>query len=264
MIPPQDAALMFQLMRVEGVLARHVADVRAGLLAIAGPDVRDPLALPVTLSDRSLGRSLRVAVLADPPGGSTHPGIVAAINATAEVLAAHGAEVIEASPPGYEQAIELWGKALIEDLRAQLPLIEMVMGEGGKRFLSYATDVFPPVDLATFTSLFPMRLHVEKEWHRFLNDYDVLLTPTWTQPAFEHGADIASLDGARATLDTMRPVLPANLLGLPAAIVPVGLVDGLSVGAQLTARRFGDLTALAAAEIVEYAFGRLTPIDPVH
>ena len=41
----------------------------------------------------------------------------------------------------------------------------------------------------------------------------------WTQPAFEHDADIASIEGALATFELMRPVLPANYLGLPAPLV---------------------------------------------
>ena len=262
-IPPEDLALMFQLMAVEGVLARNVADVRAGLLAIAGPDVRDPLSLPVHLVDRAEKRPLRVAVLADPPGGTTDPGITDAIRRAGEALAAQGCEVVEACPPGYEQAIELWSKALMEDVRAQMPLLDMVMGEGGKTFLHHAIAQYPPLDMASFLALFPQRLHVEKQWHLFLHDHDVLLTPTWAHPAFPHGADIASIEGSMQTLDTMRPVLPANLLGLPAAIVPVGLADGMPVGAQLIARRFGDLTALHAAELLERHYGTLTPIDPI-
>ena len=262
-IPPEDLPLMFQLMAVEGVMARHVSDVRAGLLAIAGADVRDPVSLPVTLVDAAADRQLRVGVLAEPPGGSTHPGIAAAIRAAADTFASHGAIVEEASPPSYEQAIEVWGKALMEDVRAMLPMIEMVMGDAGKQFLRAGLASFPPLDLATFLTLFPQRIHIEKEWALFFQQYDVLLSPTWTQPAFEHGADIASETAATATLELMRPVLPANLLGLPAAIAPVGLVDGMPVGAQLVARKYGDLTALAAAEILEHALGTLTPIDPV-
>ncbi|MGW5672498.1 amidase family protein [Micromonospora sp. NPDC003776] len=49
-IPPEEALLTYQLMLAQGVLARRVADVRAGLLALAGPHPRDPLALPVTVS----------------------------------------------------------------------------------------------------------------------------------------------------------------------------------------------------------------------
>jgi amidase len=261
-LPPEDQSIMFQLMGVEGVMARRVADVRAGLLAIAGPDVRDPLALPVTLRALDPSRPVRVAVLADPPGGSTDPGIVAAIRAAADVLSDLGATVIEATPPSYERSIELWSALLIADVREMLPLLEMVMGEGGKQFLAYAAEVNPAVDLAAFGAMLTERSAVEKAFHTFFTDFDVLLSPTWAQPAFPHGADIASLDGALATFETMRPVLPANLLGLPAAVVPVGLADGLPVGAQLTARRFSDLVCLDVAALLEASYGVLTPIDP--
>ena len=102
-----------------------------------------------------------------------------------------------------------------------------------------------------------------RDWTTFFDRWDVLLTPTWAQPAFAHGADVASIDAALATLDTMRPVLPANLLGLPAAVVPAGVVDGLPVGAQLTGGRFADLVVLDVAQVVEDALGTITPIDPV-
>ena len=57
--------------------------------------------------------------------------------------------------------------------------------------------------------------------------------------------------------------MPANLLGLPSACVPAGLVDGLPVGVLLTGDRFADDKTLDAAEAVEAALGLATPIDPV-
>jgi Asp-tRNA(Asn)/Glu-tRNA(Gln) amidotransferase A subunit family amidase len=75
--------------------------------------------------------------------------------------------------------------------------------------------------------------------------------------------DIVSLDGAFATLELMRPVPPANLLGTPAAVVPAGMADGLPVGVQVMGGRFTELRCLAVAEAIEQRLGPLTPIDPV-
>ena len=138
----------------------------------------------------------------------------------------------------------------------------MVMGDGGKQFLAYATERFPDIDLPTFGALLAERLGVFKDFQTFFGDHDVILSPTWANPPFQHSADIASYEGAIATLETLRPVTPANLLGLPAAVVPVGFADDLPVGAQLTAWSFGDLVALDVAQQLEDALGRITPIDP--
>ena len=262
-IPPQDPGMPQQLMLTDGVMARHVADVRAGLLAIAGPHDRDPRALPVTLHDRAAGRALKVGVCADPPGGSTHPEVAAAIRGAADALAGAGAQVTEVVPLSFERAVELWGIILIEELRAQKPLLDMVMGEPGKRFLSYADELFPPIDTATLMLAFGDRNRVDREWHTMLTEYDVVLMPTWAQPPFELGADLPSAEAARSVLELLRPVLPANLLGLPAVVVPVGMADGTPVGAQVVGRRFADLTCLAVAETLEGVFGTFTPIDPV-
>ncbi|MCU1360546.1 MAG: putative amidase [Ilumatobacteraceae bacterium] len=261
-LPPDNASIMFQLMAVEGVMARSVADVRAGLLTVAGPHARDPLALPVRLADVDRGRTLRVAVMVDPPGGATHPEIVAAVRHAADVLSDHGADVVDATPPSYERAIELWGALLMADITEQLPLLEMVMGADGLSFLRAALDVFPVADLSSFSSMLTERLGVEKQFQQFFDQYDVLLGPTWAQPPFAHGADVATADGAVTTFEIMRPVVPANLLGLPTAVVPVGMAAGTPVGAQLTAQRFADLRCLSVAQLLEDALGTLTPIDP--
>ena len=63
--------------------------------------------------------------------------------------------------------------------------------------------------------------------------------------------------------DTLRPVLPANLLGIPAAIVPCGMAAGLPVGVQVMGDKYTDLRCLAIAEQIQQAEGVHTPIDPV-
>jgi amidase len=63
-------------------------------------------------------------------------------------------------------------------------------------------------------------------------------------------------------LELARPVIPGNLLGLPSAVVPIGLVDGLPVGAHVQANRFAEPACLAAAQAIEARVAPLTPIDP--
>jgi amidase len=248
---------------VQGVMARHVDDLRTGLLAVAGPHPRDPLSLPVTLAGAVSEAPLRVAALAEPPNGTTDPGIAAAVRRTADVLADAGHEVGEAAPASYARSVELWAEVLLPDIRAVRPLFDDLLSDDARAFLDFANVYFPAIETADWAMLFIERHAVARDWATFFESWDVLLTPTWSQPPFAHGADVASFEAALATLELMRPVLPANLLGLPAVVVPAGVVDGLPVGAQLTGNRFADLVVLEAAQAVEDALGPITPIEPV-
>jgi amidase len=86
-----------------------------------------------------------------------------------------------------------------------------------------------------------------------------MIGPVWTRPSFGHGADLDEMQ----FLDWIRPVLPANLLGTPAAVTPAGIVDGLPVGVQVMGDRFTDHRCLTVAAEIESLAGTFTPIDPV-
>jgi amidase len=262
-IPPEDWNISFQLMWVEGVMARRIADVRAGFTAIAGQHPRDPLSVPAVFTDLNPGERPAVAILPEPPGGSTHPGIAAAVRRAADALADDGFKVTEAVPPDYDQAIELWATILAADLRVIKPLLDQVMGAGGRQFLDYGLEYMPAPDLASWAVAHTARDGLARRWSLWYQEYPVLLSPVWSQPAFPLGFDIASLDNAIATLELMRPVLPANLLGTPAAVVPAGMAEGLPVGVQIMGGKYTELRCLAVAEAIERRLGALTPIDPV-
>jgi amidase len=66
----------------------------------------------------------------------------------------------------------------------------------------------------------------------------------------------------RATMSLLRPVMPANLLGLPAAVTPGGLAAGMPVGVQCIGAPFREDRALDAAAAIQAAVGVLTPVDP--
>jgi amidase len=262
-IPPEDLPISFQLMAVEGVMARRIADVRAGFTAVAGQHPRDPLSVPAEFTDLAPGERPKVAVLAEPPGGSTHPDVAAAVRRAADALADDGFEVAEAVPPGYEQAIELWATILGVDLRLMQSELDQVMGAAGRKFLGYALEHLPASDLTTWAVAHTARYGLAREWSLWYQQYPVLLSPVWSQPAFPLDFDIASLDGAIATLELMRPVLPANLLGTPAVVVPAGMAEGLPVGVQVMGGKYTELRCLGVAEAIERRLGPLTPIDPV-
>jgi amidase len=262
-IPPEDLNISFQLMAVEGVMARRVADVRVGFTAIAGQHPRDPLSVPAVFTELGPGERPRVAVLPEPPGGSTHPGVAAAVRRAADALADEGFEVTEIAPPDYEQAIELWGTILSADLRVIQPLLEQLMGPGGRHFLVSALESWPAPDLAGWAVAHTARHGLARRWSLWYQEYPVLLSPVWSQPAFPLDFDIAGPDSAAATLELMRPVLPANLLGTPAAVVPAGMADGMPVGVQVMGGKYTELRCLSVAEAIEHRLGPLTPIDPV-
>jgi amidase len=262
-IPPEDMPISFQLMAVEGVMARRVADVLAGFTAVAGQHPRDPLSVPAVFADLGPGQRPAVAMLPEPPGGSTHPGVAAAVRRAADALADDGFEVSDAVPPDYEQALELWSAVLAADLRVMQPALDQLMGPAGRKFLGYALDHLPAQDLAGWATAHTARHGLARRWSLWYQEYPVLLCPVWTQPAFPLDFDIASFDGAVATLELMRPVLPANLMGTPAAVVPAGMADDLPVGVQVMGGKYTDLRCLAVAEAIERKLGPITPIDPV-
>lgn len=260
-VPPEDMLLASQQMLVEGPLARNVADVRAALLALAGPHVRDPRSLPVTLTDLADGERVRVAVLAEPPGGTTHPEIAAAVRHAADVLADAGHEVVEAVPPGYEETIDLWAALLVADIVVQRSLIDMVVGAEGRDILDRLQEETPAPTIELAAHVQGSRYRLMREWSMFFAANPVLLSPTWAQPAFEHGADLT--DTGAMIRDTLRPVLPGNLLALPCAVVPCGSADRMPVGVQVIGDRFTDLRCLAIAEQIQRAVGAPHAIDPV-
>lgn len=261
-VPPENHMIMFQLMCVEGVMARRVADVREGFITVAGAHPRDPVSVPAVLTDARPGEALRIGVMPHAPTIPSEPGVAAVVESAAEHLAARGHQVEHAVPPGYERVVELWAHLLLGDLSTMRPLLEMVMGEAGQRFIRHVETLIPPSDLATFSAEHAERDGLAREWSLWFQQYDVLICPTWPVTAFPEGADIVDEAGARRTLEILSLVVPENLLGLPAAIVPGGLSDGLPVGVQVVGGRFTDLRCLAVADEIEAAVGPLTPIDP--
>ena len=260
--PTPDRSLSSQVMLNQGVMARTIADVRAGFSIVAGPDPRDPVSLPVHLTGLAAGERITVAVMANPPGGSTHPGIVDAVRKAADVLADEGHNVVEATPPDMELSYLLWAAMLFTELHDIRDQIDLVMGEGGKTLIENALAQFPKLSSLEYYLVHAQRDGLARRWSMWFEDHQAVISPTWTQPAFVADWDISGEAGSTGTLELMRPVLPGNLLGLPCVVTPAGMADELPVGVQVMGARYTDLRCLTIAEQIEAALGLETPIDP--
>jgi amidase len=63
-------------------------------------------------------------------------------------------------------------------------------------------------------------------------------------------------------VELFRFVMPANLMGLPAACVATSVANDLPTGVQVMGTLMRDDLCLDAAEAIEDVVGVLTPIDP--
>ena len=97
--------LAVQLMNVQGPMARRVADVRLALRVLMGAHARDPWSIDAPFEGPSLTPPIRVAVMPEPPGGSTNPVVAATVRRASLALADAGYVVEEICPPRYEDAV---------------------------------------------------------------------------------------------------------------------------------------------------------------
>jgi len=265
-VPAENRLLAVQLMNVQGPMARRVADVRLGLQVLMGAHPRDPWSIDAPFEGPILARPIRVAVLPEPPGGGTDPKVAAAVRRAAQALVDAGYVVEETCPPRYDDAIGCWRRLIMGDFGSVLALLSPMMGADAMAFLNnFNQDIPPLADVAAWSQLMADRDGIARGWSTFMADRPLLLSPTWTQLPFEHGFDSATPAGSAVTKELMRPVVPANLLGLPSACVPAGRDEetGLPIGVLITGRRLREDLCLEAAEAIEARLGVATPIDPV-
>jgi len=255
-----EMALNAQVMLAEGVLARTVGDVRRGLEVVMGAHWRDPQTIDAPLVGRAMPK--RVALVPEPLGGATDANVAESVRVAGRALEAAGYEVEEIEPPELFEAYLAWSELMMTSLAVSVPLIQPFMGEGGQRFLEFTRVEYPPSTPETLALMHQSRYRVARAWRQFMRDYPLVVGPTWTQPPFAHGFDIESPETAMQVVELFRFVLPANLLGLPAACVPTGTANGLPTGVQVIGDLFREDLCLNAAEAVEESVGVLTPIDP--
>jgi aspartyl-tRNA(Asn)/glutamyl-tRNA(Gln) amidotransferase subunit A len=250
-----------------GPMTRSVADSAMMMNAISQPDNRDWFSLPYDDVDYTykLGRKLkglRVAFSATLGYVTVDPDIADLVKAAVDVLRKLGAEVTEIDPGFADPASmfrTLWwtgARSALGDLPAEKKkLLEPALADVVEQAASITVKELTEATKARGALGTQMRL--------FMQDYDVLVTPSLPIAAFEAGKlqpDDRTHDGKWVNWTPFT--YPFNLTQQPAASVPCGFTDeGLPAGLQVVGRMFDDRTVLnvCAAYEAETKFYKKTP-----
>ena len=239
-----------------GPMARCVRDVAILYKAIAGYDPSDPFSVKIPVKDilAHLGEGVqgwRVVLAHDSYFYDVDPDVLAAVQQAGKVFEELGAKVSEISPPGASEAAQI--NAMITQSEAAAFHRERLdtqpddFGEDVRKRLETGA-AFTSFETILARSAQPV---LRRQYERFFENYDILLTPTTPIPAPLRGGDAV----ARARKLT-RFTAPFNLTGLPALSLPCGFSkDGLPIGLQIISRPWAEDLVLRAAQAYEQATG---------
>ena len=96
-----------------------------------------------------------------------------------------------------------------------------------------------------------------RAWNVFLDAHPLVLTPFLMRPTYPWNYDAQGFAQTKDIFDAAIYSYGINYLGLPAGVVPVGMVEDLPAGVQLVGRRFREDVILDAMEAIEQSAGTL-------
>ncbi len=249
-----------------GPMARTVGDLALLFGVLGGQDPTDVSGAPVGHRAVTTEEAKQV-----PIGWFEDDGLIpvtaetrAAVESAAQALEQQGFTVKRFRPQGLEATRKLWwtffmqcGEMLYE------PMIrgrEEELSPTFREFLALAREEAP----LTATSLLDAWVDSDLVRGRLLEEmreFPVWLCPVCSVPAFRPFERSWTVDAQTVTyLDSMRYTQWFNLLGGPAAVVPVSRSgEGLPIGVQIAGQTYADELVLAVAAAVESAFGYLAP-----
>ncbi|MCB9005303.1 MAG: hypothetical protein H6664_13085, partial [Ardenticatenaceae bacterium] len=261
-LAPAEDMLTLQLFGVQGPMARHVKDLRVALAAMSGADPRDPWWTPAPLSGPAGAKPIKVAVTKDPGGLGVDTAVAAGIDKAAQALADAGYKVEEIEPPLVAEAHGMWAHLATTEINTLvLPMIQPIISADSGTFLQIVSELYPPLDLAGYAFTLADRNRAARAWAQFLAEYPIVIGPVSARLPFKVGGDLQK-ESLAEFVTSLRLVTTMSLLGLPAAVVPVGVIDGLPQGVQIIGARYREDMCLDAAEAIEQQLGVVTPIDP--
>ena len=243
-----------------GPMSRTVADAALMLSVITGPDPRDRYSLPAGDVDYRRAPSqgikgLRVAYSEDWGYAPVDPEVRRVVSEAVRVFETDLGCTVERANPGWDDPFpQFWtlvaGDSDLSGMRRMMKGREKEMSPHLVALLQrdWKADEFTDAKM--------MRQRVCNRMWRFMQNYDLLLTPTLAVPAFPlymQGPEV--IEGRMVSSgDWLCFTFICNLTGQPAASIPAGFTaDGLPVGLQIIGRHLADQTVLAASGAFEQA-----------
>jgi len=259
----------FASIGVVGPMARTIADLKLLFAVMQGPDVGDTNAAPVPLrwpTDEE-ARTLRVGYFEDDGRTPVTAETRAAVRSAAEALRRAGFQVDAFQPQGLEEARRLWHKFFVVAggmlLRPMFKGRESELSPILKQFLEWSAAQRPHT-AETLLNAWIRRDAARAQFFAQMQQHPILLCPAAAIPAFRHGERSWQTDGKTVEyLDAWSYTEFFNLLGNPAAVVPVGhSAEGLPIGVQIVGRPWEEEQVLSVAAVLEEQCGawRIPPI----
>jgi amidase len=279
--PPGSVALPTDLtngLGVCGPMARTAADLTSALDILAGPDEQEATAYRLSLppARRDQLKAFRVLVIDDHSLLPVASDIRAALDQLANRLSTMGTSVARSSTllPDLAESARLHTR-MVRNFNA--------FGRPPEFFKKTRDDVAAlkadDNSLKAWRLRGPLLTHHEwmaaeiararlrVQWATLFNQFDVVLCPAFSVPAFPHNQ---TPDQEDRTIEIDGNTFPypslivwatvATLPGLPATVMPVGRSQsGLPIGVQIIGPYLEDQTTIIFAKLIEREFGGFVP-----
>jgi Asp-tRNA(Asn)/Glu-tRNA(Gln) amidotransferase A subunit family amidase len=223
-----------------------------------GPDDGDPCAAPVPVRwpGKDGLKKVRIGYFEDDGRAPVTAETRTAVRTAAEALRRAGFQVEAFRPEGLEVARQLWWKLF--GVAGGMLLHPMTEGREAdlspmlKQFSALVAAELPHTG-QTLLDTWIQRDQVRTQVFTQMREYPVLLCPVAAIPAFKHGERSWKIEERTVQyLDAWSYTEWFNLLGTPAAVVPVGnSAEGLPIGVQIVARPWEEELVLAVAAELE-------------
>lgn len=252
----EERGLIAQLMSVQGVIAREVADVRLGMQSAITYDPHDPWMVPMPFQGPAPDGPIKVAFTKNPHGFDLHPAVDKALDTARAALIEAGYDVVDAEPPnareiGMEATRTLFG----ETQALTLKVMRETGSEDFNRYWDLCMEIAPPYEGDELLRAYARRSKYLREWQLFLAKYPLVLTPFLLNPIYSWNRDMEGREGAEEVMLKGFYSFTMNFMGLPAGNVPANYNDGLPIGVQIVGRRFREDMILDACQAIEDRVG---------